>query len=158
TAGRDGDRPADGGAPVGRGRPPRPALAPARAGALGEALPVSDGRLAASIFTLALLVGVVAWTGAAIFGTDGCHFLLMADWISAGRFDDALRIAYHPGYPLLIAAAKIPLRDTVLAGHAVAALFGAAAVVPLFRMIRRFFGRPAAFIPGILYAFHPVLL
>jgi 4-amino-4-deoxy-L-arabinose transferase-like glycosyltransferase len=119
---------------------------------------MSDSRLAAFLFGLALLIRMVAWMGSALFGTDGCHYLLMADWFSAGRFHEALQIAYHPLYPLLIAVARIPLRDSVLAGHLVSILLGAAAVLPLFQMLRKYFGRPEAFIAAILYAFSPSLI
>lgn len=119
---------------------------------------MSDARLLGLLLAVSVLIRVVGWMGAGIFGTDGTHYLLMADWIAAGRFDDALRIAYHPGYPVLIAVVKTVTGSTPAAGHLVAALLGGAAVIPLARLILRLFGRPVAVIAGVLYAFHPVLL
>jgi len=119
---------------------------------------VTDSRLAALLFAAALLVRAIAGTGMALFGTDGGHYLLMADWFAAGRFHDALQIAYHPLYPLLIAVARIPLGDTILAGHAVSIFLGAAAVVPLYRLVRSVFGAPEAFVAALFYAFNPALV
>jgi len=119
---------------------------------------MSDARLAGGLFAGAFLIRLIAGMGATLFGTDGGHFLLMADWISQGRFDEALRIAYHPCYPLLIALAKMMPGDTISAGHAVSIVLGSAAVLPLFGLIRRTFGQPAAFLGGLLFAFHPLLV
>jgi 4-amino-4-deoxy-L-arabinose transferase-like glycosyltransferase len=117
-----------------------------------------ERSLAARLFVLAYLIRVVSWLTSPLFGTDGGHFLLMADWIGQGRFDDALRMAYHPGYPLLISLVRLPIGDTILAGHLVAAALGSAAVVPLYFLAARFFGGPAALVTGLLYAFNPSLI
>jgi hypothetical protein len=116
---------------------------------------MTESRTALLLFAAALLVRVVAWSGMALFGTDGGHYLLMADWFAAGRFHDALQIAYHPLYPLLIAVARIPLGDTIAAGHLVSVVLGAAAIVPLHRLIRRAFGAPEAFVGALVIAFNP---
>lgn len=121
-------------------------------------MPISDRRLAALLFGAAFLARLVACLGTAIFGTDGGHFLLMADWMAAGRFHDALSIAYHPLYPLLIAVAAPVAGGTEAAGSAVSVLLGSAAIVPLFLTVRAFFGRPPAFFVALLYAFSPALI
>ncbi len=120
--------------------------------------PVSDGRLTVALLAAAFLIRLAAWMGAAIFGTDGCHYLLMADWMGEGRFSDALSLQYHPMYPLLIAIARVPVGDTVIAGGLVAVALGASAVVPLFKTVRAVFGRPEAFVTSLLYAFNPVIV
>ena len=106
------------------------------------------------LFAAAFLARLVACLGTAIFGTDGGHFLLMADAMREGRFHDALSVAYHPLYPLLIAVAG----GTEAAGSAVSVVLGAAATVPLFLVVRAVFGRPPAFITALLYAFAPGLV
>lgn len=121
-------------------------------------MPISDGRLAALLFAAAFLARLVACLGTAIFGTDGGHYLLMADWMAAGRFHDALSIAYHPLYPLLIAVARPVAGGIEAAGSAVSVVLGAAATVPLFLTVRAVFGRPAAFFVALLYAFAPGLM
>jgi hypothetical protein len=121
-------------------------------------VPISDGRLAALLFAAAFLTRLVSFLGTAIFGTDGGHYLLMADWMAAGRFHDALSVAYHPLYPLLIAVAKPLAGGTESAAGAVSAILGAAATMPLFLTARAIFGRPAAFFVALLYAFTPDLV
>jgi 4-amino-4-deoxy-L-arabinose transferase-like glycosyltransferase len=82
----------------------------------------------------------------------------MADWLAAGRFHDALSVAYHPLYPLLIAAAGHVAGGTEPAGSAVSVILGSAATVPLFFTVRAIFGRPPAFFAALLYAFSPDLV
>lgn len=118
---------------------------------------MSDARLSALLFLAALLSRTLSGLGAAIFGTDGGHYLLMADWMREGRFNDALSLTYHPMYPLLIAVARSFCGSTEQAGQAVSVLLGAGAVVPLFATVRTVFGRPPAFILALLYAFGPAL-
>ena len=119
---------------------------------------MSDPRWAFLLFSASFLVRLVCRLGCAIFGTDSCHYLLMADWMHAGRFHDALSIAYHPMYPLLIAAAKVVLPATENAGSAVAMLLGAGATVPLFWMVKDVFGRPTAVVASLMYVFHPAIV
>jgi len=117
-------------------------------------VPISDARLAALLFAAAFLTRLVAALGTAIFGTDGGHYLLMADWMAAGRMHDALSVTYHPLYPLLIAVAG----GGESAASAVSVLLGAAATVPLFLTVRAIFGRPPAFLVALLYAFSPAIV
>jgi len=119
---------------------------------------MSDFRWAGALFAAAFLVRTVAWMGAAIFGTDSGHYLLMADWFRSGRFDEALAIAYHPLYPLLISAARSFTGSTELAGNGVSILLGSGATVPLFCTARAVFGRPTATLTALLYAFHPAIV
>jgi 4-amino-4-deoxy-L-arabinose transferase-like glycosyltransferase len=114
----------------------------------------SDGRWAGLLFAGALLIRIVTYLGTAIFGTDSGQFLLMADRMSEGRFHEALSVTYHPMYPLLAAGLKPFLGNAERAGFWISILLGSAAVVPLFLTVRAVFGRPAAFVTALLYAFH----
>jgi 4-amino-4-deoxy-L-arabinose transferase-like glycosyltransferase len=116
---------------------------------------MTDARLAALFFGIALLVRVILYMGTALFGTDSGQFLIMADLMREGRFDEALRMEYHPMYPLLIAVTRSFLPSTEAAGFWVSMVLGSGAVVPLFWTVRSIFGRPAAFITALLYAFQP---
>ncbi len=119
---------------------------------------MSDLRWGSLLFAAAFLARLLAWMGSAVFGTDCCHYLLMADWMRAGRFHDALLIAYHPMYPLLIAAARALPFGTEQVGAAISVTLGAAAAIPLFLTVKSFFGRPAAVLTALLYAFHPAVV
>lgn len=114
-----------------------------------------DSRLSLWLFTAALLARAVSCMGLGLFGPDGPNFLIMGDWMREGRFQDALSMAYHPLYPLLIAVAGPAAGGSIPAGHAVSILLGAAACVPLFFVTRELFGRPSAFFATLIYALHP---
>ncbi len=124
----------------------------------GAAL-MSDGRRACLLLGVALLARVVVYLGTALFGTDAGQFLAMADLIGEGRMQEALSVTYHPGFPILTAAAK-PFfgGGTERAGFWVSMLLGSAAVLPLFFAARDAFGSGPAFLAGLLYALHPYLL
>lgn len=119
---------------------------------------MSDCRWGAALFAAAALIRLVCWMGSAVFGTDSCHYLLMADWMADGRWHDALLVAYHPFYPLLIAATRVLGAGTETAGSLIAILLGAGALLPLYDVVRAVFGRPAAVLAGLLYAFHPAFV
>lgn len=119
---------------------------------------MSDARLTGLLFAAALLARTVAALGSAIFGTDGGHYLLMADWMREGRVHDALSLTYHPLYPLLIAVVRPLAASTEHAGEAVSVVLGAGAVIPFYAVVQALFGRPAAVLTGLLYAFGPMLV
>jgi len=118
---------------------------------------MSDRRWAFALVAAALLLRWVAYLGSGIFGTDGCHYLLMADWIRAGRMQSALEIAYHPMYPLLIAAGRSVGGSSEQVASIVSILLGSAALIPLFLSVRRVFGLPAAVLTSLFYALSPAM-
>lgn len=119
---------------------------------------MSDARWSLLLFAAAFLVRLVACLGTALFGTDGGHYLLMADGFRQGRFHEALAVGYHPMYPLLIAAMRTFTGTTEAAGNAVSVLLGSAAVLPLYRMVLAVFSRPVAVLAVLLYAFQPAII
>ncbi|RPH37913.1 MAG: hypothetical protein EHM91_14470, partial [Planctomycetota bacterium] len=116
---------------------------------------MTDFRWGALLWSAAFLARLLSGLGSAIFGTDGCHYLLMADWMRAGRWHDALMVAYHPMYPLLISAARTVIGGTEAAGEWVSILLASAATIPLFLTVKSVFGRPTAVFTSLLYAFYP---
>jgi 4-amino-4-deoxy-L-arabinose transferase-like glycosyltransferase len=119
---------------------------------------MSDRRWGALLWASAFLARLLTGLGSPIFGTDGCHYLLMADWMAAGRWQDALLVAYHPMYPLLISAVSIVVGSAEVAGEWISILFGSAATIPFFLVVKAVFGRPTAVLAGLLYAFYPRLV
>jgi hypothetical protein len=110
------------------------------------------------LFAVAFLVRVVSALGSVVFGTDSCHYLLMADWMREGRFGEALALAYHPMFSLLIAALRIVPLSTEQAGTALTVVLGSAATLPLYRTALAVFGRPVAVLTALLYAFNPFII
>jgi 4-amino-4-deoxy-L-arabinose transferase-like glycosyltransferase len=123
-----------------------------------DAAGLSQARLGFLLLAITFLVRFQYLLGSAVFGTDCAHYLLMADWMREGRWHDAMSIAYHPLYPLLIAAARSLLPSTEVAGGIVAVTLGASAVVPLTLLVTRLFGRSTAVLTALFYAFHPAIL
>lgn len=116
---------------------------------------MSEPRLAALLVAGAFLARLVAYLGTGIFGTDSAQFLLMAEWMGEGRFQEALAITYHPLYPLLVAAAAPWAGGVEPAGFWVSMVLGSAAAAPLYFLVSSTFGRPAAFLTGVFYCFQP---
>lgn len=116
---------------------------------------MSEPRVAALLVIGAFLARFVAYLGTGIFGTDSAQFLLMAQWMGEGRFQEALEITYHPLYPLLVAAAAPLAGGVEPAGFWVSMVLGSAAAAPLYFLVSSTFGRPAAFLTGIFYCFQP---
>lgn len=116
---------------------------------------MSEPRAAALLVAGAFLARLVAYLGTGIFGTDSAQFLLMAQWMGEGRFQDALAITYHPLYPLLVAAAAPLAGGVEPAGFWVSMVLGSAAAAPLYFLVSSTFGRPAAFLTGLFYCFQP---
>jgi len=112
-------------------------------------------RLPLHLFTVAFLARVVSVMGLLMFGPDSPHFLTMADWMREGRFQEALSLAYHPMYPLLIAITGPLAGGSVNAGHALSVILGSVAVLPLYHLLKEIFGRPSAFFGALIYACHP---
>jgi 4-amino-4-deoxy-L-arabinose transferase-like glycosyltransferase len=116
---------------------------------------MSDTRIAFFLWIAAFLARYVLYLGTEIYGTDSAEFLLMARWMGEGRFHDALKVTYHPLYPLLTSALSVFTGDVERAGFWVSMIFGSAAMVPLFFLARSIFGRPAAVVTALLYAVQP---
>lgn len=120
----------------------------------------------AEALALAALVAVAAalrwgvWERTAVVFDDGPRFLAIARAIDAGAWSLALRDAFHPLYPALVAALHrgLGLADDAAswetAGAWVAVAGGAAAVGFLFLFLRDAFGRAPAWCGALLLAVH----
>jgi 4-amino-4-deoxy-L-arabinose transferase-like glycosyltransferase len=117
-----------------------------------------QARLAFFLFLAACLARTVSSMGTLFFSIDGATYLIMADWMREGRFQDALSMAYHPLYPLLTAVARGLAGNTQVAATGVSVALGAAAIVPLFFTVQSMFGRSVAFLSSVMYAFHPKIV
>lgn len=106
------------------------------------------------LLALAVLVRLVVAAGTLVPGRDSEHYLWMAERVAEGQFGAAFETVFHPVYSLLVATLLIclPDIDAVVAGQMVSCGLGALAVLPLFAVTSRLFGRRAAAAAGFLYA------
>lgn len=107
---------------------------------------------------LAAAVRAVVAVRTAIPGRDSAGYLWLADQVRERGIGAAFETAFHPLYPLLVAL--VP-GETVTSGKLVAGGLGALAILPLFALGERLFGRVAAaaacflYAVGIWFARHP---
>jgi len=114
----------------------------------------------AGLVALAALVRFVAWTRCAAIFDDGPAFLYLAEAILSGDWARVLQHPYHPGYPLLVAAAG--WLGGATSAHALEApavwvsiAAGAACVALLYGFVADTFGRAAGWTAAALLAIHP---
>jgi 4-amino-4-deoxy-L-arabinose transferase-like glycosyltransferase len=119
--------------------------------------------IAVAVIVAALLR--IAWAvrhGLAI-DQDGAEYARIAQNLLAGRgyvgiFDRGPQLNYAPLYPLMIAGVSLVLRSTELAARAINIAFGAALVIPMFKIAERLYGRRVAGTVTALVVFHPALI
>jgi len=104
---------------------------------------------------LAVAVRTLVWHRTAAMMNDGAVFIELARKLAAGQWGEALSHAYHPLYPLAIAAAKPFFAGWDDAGAAVSVLAGGAAVAALYVFLRDAFGPTPAWVGALLLAVHP---
>jgi len=127
------------------------------------------GRLSSRTFiVVAVIVAAllrIAWAvrhGLAI-DQDGAEYCRIAQNLLSGRgyvgiFDNGPQLNYGPLYPLMIAGVSVVLRSTESAARAISIVFGAALVVPMFKIAERLYGRRVAGAVTALVVFHPALI
>ncbi|NNL66536.1 MAG: hypothetical protein HKP30_09860 [Myxococcales bacterium] len=108
-----------------------------------------------AIVALALLCRGVAWQRAEAMMNDGPTFLALARGFAAGEWAGGFAHAFHPLYPLAIAAVKPAFADWETAAAAVSILSGGVAVIALHAFVRSAFGVGTAWVAALLLAVHP---
>jgi len=139
---------------------PTGALAPDSASRRGlGALPAFSGwpeRLAlALLLAAAAAVRVLRWHGTSLMFNDGPTFLMLAQWLSEGRYGEVIAHPYHPLYPFLVLLARFWVGDWEQAAVLVSVIAGAASVLCLWLFVRASFGREAGWIAAIFLAVQP---
>jgi 4-amino-4-deoxy-L-arabinose transferase-like glycosyltransferase len=112
------------------------------------------------ILGAAALVRALAFLGYDMLGTDGMHYLTMAEQIDRGDVFLAWAhpLRYHPGYPTLIALAHGLGLGWEAAGLAVSFAAGVLLTLPIYHLARWAYGNNAGLLAGLLAAFHPALI
>lgn len=113
------------------------------------------GRRAAALVALALAVRLVLVFTTVVIETDGPVYIGVAKLYAAGEYRKALADAYHPLFPVLVAAAHGLVGDWERAGQLPGAVLAALAILPIYFVGVRAFGGPVALAGALLYALAP---
>jgi hypothetical protein len=137
--------------PAARGRQGRVPAAPAGAGA-----PRSPGGLAVPALGSALALAVRLWAlhWQPFVTVDGTEYVRFAEALRAWRPFVSI---FPPGYPVLIALARLLVPDRVLAAALVSLVCGVLLVWPVWWLGRRALGPRWAAFPVLAVALHPLL-
>jgi 4-amino-4-deoxy-L-arabinose transferase-like glycosyltransferase len=123
----------------------------------------SDALLALAVIAAALVRGGLAyWHGLAL-EQEGVEYVRIAENLLNGRgyvgiFNNGTQLNFPPLYPLMIAALSLITGSGEWAARVINIAFGAALVVPMFKISERLYGRRAAIAVAALVVFHPVLI
>jgi hypothetical protein len=128
----------------------------------GSRAPITrgEGFALAGLLAAAAALRWLAWERTAVLFSDGPRFLAIARAFDTGAWSAALRDAFHPLYPLALAASHraLPLGGDATswetAGALVSVAAGTAAVGGLFWFLRDAFGSAVAWIGAALLAVH----
>jgi 4-amino-4-deoxy-L-arabinose transferase-like glycosyltransferase len=94
-----------------------------------------------------------------MIGTDSPKFLKMARLFQEGEFREALRMYYHPLYPLLVGYVDhISGMGLEVAATSISILLGSLGIVPLYRLAELAMGPKVAIMAAFTYAFLPRLV
>ncbi|MDI6725995.1 MAG: hypothetical protein QMD32_03440, partial [Smithellaceae bacterium] len=109
------------------------------------------------IVMFAFLLRLAVCFNTAIVNNDGAYYINQARWVYGGLGQDW---AVHGAgllsiYPVLIAALYPLFGDWMTAAHAVNLFFGAALLIPLFHLVRRFCGIEASLLATLVFAVLP---
>jgi hypothetical protein len=86
---------------------------------------------------------------------DGTEYIRFSEALAAGR---PFPSVFPPGYPALIALARLVVADRVVAAALVSVLAGALLTVPVWALARRAVGPRWAIAPALVVAIHPHLV
>jgi hypothetical protein len=103
---------------------------------------------------LALVVRLIAHRHQPFVTVDGTEYIRLAESLLRGH---PFASIFPPGYPALIAIARLVIADRVLAAAVVSIACGALLAVPVWHLARRAVGDRWAVLPMMAVALHPEL-
>ena len=94
---------------------------------------------------------------------EGAEYARIAESLLAGRgyvgvFNNGTQLNFPPLYPLLIAAVTFLIGNSEHAARVINVAFGAALVIPMFRIAQRLYGERVATSVAAMAVFHPALI
>jgi 4-amino-4-deoxy-L-arabinose transferase-like glycosyltransferase len=89
---------------------------------------------------------------------DGVWYATLGKNLVAGDFKAGLSAYWPPLYPFLVGISSLVIHDLEFAGRFVSVLTGSLLVIPVYYLCLRLYGRPAAFVGGLLIATQVLLI
>jgi 4-amino-4-deoxy-L-arabinose transferase-like glycosyltransferase len=93
-----------------------------------------------------------------VINTDGVYYATLGRRLISGDFRGGFSTYWSPLYPLLVGLASLWFSDLEFAGRFVSLLAGALLVLPVYLLIREFYGRSAATVGALLAVIYPILI
>ena len=130
----------------------------------GEARAASAGRFTPEVVFMAVCLVcafAVRWTlmpAENVIGWDGAYYALLGEKLYDGRIYDGISAYWSPLYSFVIAIFMLVWPNSETAGLAVSLVAGSLLIVPVFYLIRAFYGLRPAYIGTILAVIHPTLV
>ncbi|MEW6185252.1 MAG: glycosyltransferase family 39 protein [Thermodesulfobacteriota bacterium] len=111
------------------------------------------------IVLLGLTVRLIAWSNTYVVNPDGTLYIFQAKAFYFGH-KEALFCGYSflANYPVFIAGLYGIFQDWIFSARLVSFLFGTAALIPLYLLLRRFFDAQIGFLSTLIFAMLPVFV
>lgn len=109
------------------------------------------------VVLLGLAIRLMAWTNTQVVNPDGTLYIHQAKAIYFGH-KEALFCGYSfiASYPVLVAGVFGIVQDWIFAARLVSLLFGTAALIPLYFLLRRFFDNHISALGTLVFGMLPV--
>ncbi|MBI4768127.1 MAG: glycosyltransferase family 39 protein [Deltaproteobacteria bacterium] len=111
------------------------------------------------VVLLGLAIRLLAWTNTQVVNPDGTLYIFQAKAIYYGH-KEALFCGYSfiANYPVMIAGVFGIVQDWIFAARLVSLLFGTAALIPLYLLLRRFFDIQISALCTLIFGMLPVFV
>jgi hypothetical protein len=111
------------------------------------------------VFVLGLTVRLIAWSNTYVVNPDGTLYIHQAKALYLGH-KEAIFCGYSflANYPVFIAGLYTIFQDWIFSARLVSLLFGTAALIPLYLLLRRFFDAQISFLSTLIFAMLPVFV
>jgi 4-amino-4-deoxy-L-arabinose transferase-like glycosyltransferase len=112
------------------------------------------------MFSLAFLIRLYSCQNTLIINPDGAKYICQARAVYYGQWKEttSCRVSGVSSYPFLIAGAYTIFRDWVASARIVSLLFGFAALIPLYLLLRSFFEYEIGLLATLVVGLTPVLV
>lgn len=104
-----------------------------------------------------VLVRLLRATSSPLINADAYFYLEAASRYGSGAWAEALRMAIHPFYPLIVAGFELILPDGWVSGAAVSLICSAVALAIFYAIVNAAWGQSPARFATFLFAVHPVI-
>jgi len=112
------------------------------------------------IIPVAILVRVITWLQCPVVNPDSILYLVQAQNLTLGRFEQTIRCCYHylPNYSIFVSLIHFFGGNWIVSGRMTSFIMGTAMVVPIYLLLRLFFSQRTSSIVAACYAVIPIFV